>query len=122
MKSLEELKKIKEQAKRNVEMRTNEEGGFRVAVGMGTCGIATGAKLVLNKFVEEIAKQELDNVSVTQVGCMGTCTKEPMVEVRDSDGRVVLYGYIDEEKVLEIIESHLKNNEPVEKYKISNLD
>ncbi len=122
MKSLEELKKIKERTQRNVNMRDNLEGGHRVAVGMGTCGIASGAKPVLNTFVEEVAKQNLGNVLVTQVGCMGNCTKEPMVEVIDSDGRKTVYGDIDVDKALEIVEKHLKNNEIIDEYKISNLD
>ncbi len=122
MKSLEELKKIKERTQRNVNMRDSVDGGHRVAVGMGTCGIASGARPVLNTFVEEVAKQNLDNVLVTQVGCMGNCTKEPMVEVIDSDGRKTIYGEIDEKKALEIVEKHLKNNEIIDMYKISSLD
>ncbi len=121
MKSIEELKKIKEKAKHSVDMR-NSKDGYRVAIGMATCGIASGAKPVLNKFVEEVAKQNLDNIVVTQVGCIGVCTHEPVVEVIDSEGRKVIYGNIDPEKALLIVEKHLKNNEIVEELKISNVE
>ncbi len=122
MKSLEELKKIKEKTLRNVSMRNSSEGSHRIAVGMGTCGIASGAKPVLSAFVEEVAKQNIENVIVTQVGCMGNCTKEPMVEVIDADGRKTVYGNMDKDKVLVVIERHIKNNQVVDEYKISSLD
>ncbi len=121
MKSLEDLKKIKKQASRSIDMRQTKDG-YRVLVGMATCGIASGARPVLNKFLEEVASRELENVTVSQVGCIGQCAYEPIVEVVDSEGRKVIYGNIDEEKVLEILEKHIINNEIVEEFKLSNLN
>ena len=79
MKSLEELKKLREQAQANLELRKQKDG-YRVIVGMATCGIAAGARPVLAKFVEEVASRKLDSVTVTQVGCIGECALEPIVE------------------------------------------
>ncbi len=118
MKSIEELKKIRENAKRSVEMR-NSKDGYRIMVGMATCGIAAGAKPVMAKFVEEVASRNLDNVVVTQVGCIGKCAYEPIVEVNDADGRKTIYAKVTPEMVNEIIESHIINNTIVEKYKLS---
>ena len=81
MKSLEDLKKMREAALKKVEMR---EGGkdYRVVVGMATCGIAAGARPVLNRLVEETAKHDY-NCVITQTGCIGMCVYEPIVEVYD---------------------------------------
>ncbi|MBR0393554.1 MAG: (2Fe-2S) ferredoxin domain-containing protein, partial [Alistipes sp.] len=81
MKSLEELKAIRERALGQVNMRTEQEGNIRVVVGMATCGIAAGARPVLNAFVSELAKRGMNNVQVTQTGCIGMCRLEPIVEV-----------------------------------------
>ncbi len=121
MKTLAELKKIKEEAAKSIDMRQTKDG-YRILVGMATCGIASGARPVLNKFVEEVAKRNLDNVTVAQVGCIGQCTYEPIVEVVDSEGRKVIYGNIDEAKVLEILEKHIINHEAIDEYKLSNLN
>lgn len=119
MKSIEELKKIREEAKQSISMRGSKDG-YRILVGMATCGIASGAKPVMAKFVNEVAKNNLENVVVTQVGCIGQCAHEPIVEVVDVEGRKTVYANIDESKVEEIIESHIKNNVVVDKYKLSN--
>ncbi|HNZ83254.1 MAG TPA: (2Fe-2S) ferredoxin domain-containing protein, partial [Sedimentibacter sp.] len=84
MKSLEELRKLRDEAVKNVEMR-NTGKDVRVVVGMATCGISAGARPVLSTFVEEVAKRNLNNVSVVQTGCIGMCTYEPIVEVYTPD-------------------------------------
>ena len=81
MKSLEELKAIREQMKKQMDVRDQSDSNIRVAVGMATCGIAAGAKPVLAAFLDEIQKRDLHGVTVTQTGCIGVCRLEPVVEV-----------------------------------------
>ena len=121
MKSLEDLKRIREEAARKMQMRDKKEG-YRVVVGMATCGITAGARPVLNTLVEEVAKQKLDNVTVTQVGCMGECALEPIVEVYDPDGNRSTYCKVDPAKAIRILNEHVVGGKVVddlliEKYK-----
>ena len=81
MKSLEELAAIRDRMKNIVNTREAGEDNIRIAVGMATCGIAAGARPVLNAFTEEVARRELSGVTVTQTGCIGICQYEPVVEV-----------------------------------------
>ena len=81
MKSLAELQAIRDKMRKQMDVRESTDDRIRVVVGMATCGIAAGARPVLNAFLEEIAKRELTNVSVTQTGCIGVCRLEPIVEV-----------------------------------------
>ena len=113
MKSLEELKKLREQAQANLELRKQKDG-YRVIVGMATCGIAAGARPVLAKFVEEVANRKLDSVTVTQVGCIGECALEPIVEVIDKNDKRTIYGLVKVEDVNTIIEEHLIGGKVVE--------
>lgn len=113
MKSLEELKKLREQAQASLEIRKQKDG-YRVIVGMATCGIAAGARPVLAKFVEEVAARKLDSVTVTQVGCIGECALEPIVEVIDKDEKRTIYGLVKEQDVNEIIEKHLIGGQVIE--------
>ena len=101
MKSLEDLKKMREAALKKVEMR---EGGkdYRVVVGMATCGIAAGARPVLNRLVEETATKDY-NCVVTQTGCIGMCVYEPIVEVFGKDGEHTTYVHVDPEKAARIL-------------------
>lgn len=117
MKSLEELKKIREKMQNKVILR---EGSAekRIVVGMATCGIAAGARPVLNTFVEEIAKRNLTGtVEVGQTGCIGMCRFEPIVEVFEGDKRVT-YVYVNPEKAKEIVEKHIVGGEPIVEYTI----
>ena len=117
MKSLEELKKLRDEAIKNVEMR-NTGKDVRVVVGMATCGIAAGARPVLGTFVEEISKRNLSNVSVVQTGCIGMCTLEPIVEIYAHDKEKVTYIHVDSEKAKRIVSEHLVNNRVVFEYTI----
>lgn len=81
MKSLAELKAIRDKAKAELNVRKENPNAIRVLVGMATCGIAAGARPVLNAFVDEVAKRNLSDVTVTQTGCIGICQFEPVVEV-----------------------------------------
>ena len=116
MKSLEELKKMRADALRKVEMR---EGGkdYRVVVGMATCGIAAGARPVLNRLVEETAQKDY-NCVVTQTGCIGMCVYEPIVEVYGKDGSHTTYVHVTPDKAAEILEKHIGQGEVVEDYTV----
>ena len=108
MKSLAELKKIREEAASKINLRTAKDG-YRV-VGMATCGITAGARPVLAAFVDQVAAKNLDNVTVTQVGCLGECALEPVVEVFDAQGNRTTYadiigGNVVTEKTLEVIKA-----------------
>ncbi|NMA85163.1 MAG: (2Fe-2S) ferredoxin domain-containing protein [Epulopiscium sp.] len=112
IKSFEELKKIREQVINRVDIREKGdhiESLVEVRVAMATCGIAAGARTVMNTFIDEIAKQGLNNVVVTQTGCMGYCYAEPTVEVRVPDKEPIVFGEVDGEKVEAIIEKYIKN-------------
>lgn len=106
MKSLAELKKIREEAANKINLRTAKDG-YRVAVGMATCGITAGARPVLAAFVEKVAEKGLNNVTVTQVGCLGECALEPVVEVFDAEGNRTTYAEVHVEDVEKIINEHL---------------
>ncbi|MBQ1452827.1 MAG: (2Fe-2S) ferredoxin domain-containing protein, partial [Ruminococcus sp.] len=92
MKSLAELQAIRDRAKANVALRKENPNAARVLVGMATCGIAAGARPVLNAFTEEIAKRGLqEDIVVTQTGCIGICQYEPVVEVEIPGQEKVTY-------------------------------
>ncbi len=116
MKSLDDLKKIREAALKKVTMRGKNDG-IRVLVGMATCGISAGARPIMNKFVEEVANQELEHVTVTPVGCIGECTIEPIVEIIQGDERTT-YCKVDSEAVDRIIKEHIIGGNPVQDYVI----
>lgn len=121
MKSLEELKKLREESIKNIEMR-NTDKDIRVVVGMATCGISAGARPVLTTLVEEVAKRNLKNVQVVQTGCIGMCTLEPIVEVYSADKEKVTYVHVDPEKAKRIVSEHLANNNVVVEYTIGSAE
>ena len=119
MKSLAELKAIRDRAKANVALRKENPNAARVLVGMATCGIAAGARPVLNAFTEEIAKRGLqDDIVVTQTGCIGICQYEPVVEVEIPGQDKVTYVKVTPEKVAKIVNDHLVNKNVVTEYTI----
>ena len=89
MKTLAELQAIRDKARMQVGLRSEGGAELRVQVGMATCGIAAGARPVLNAFVEEAAKRGLQNVMITQTGCIGICQFEPVVEVVEHEATVL---------------------------------
>ena len=117
MKSLAELAAIRDKMKDRVAIRDNE-GQVRIVVGMATCGIAAGARPVLNKFSEEIEKRNLTNVTVTQTGCIGMCRLEPIVEVYAPGKEKVTYVKMTEEKVAKVVAEHIVNGNPVAEYTV----
>ncbi len=118
MKSLAELQAIKNRMKDKVVLRDGMEGA-RVVVGMATCGIAAGARPVLNAFVEGVNKEGLEGkVTVTQTGCIGICQYEPVVEVFEPGKEKVTYVKMNPEKAQEVIEKHLKGGHVIGEYTI----
>ena len=120
MKSLAELAAIREKMQNKVIIREGVNA-TRIVVGMATCGIAAGARPVLNAFVEEVNYQNLaDSVTVTQTGCIGICQYEPVVEVFESGKDKVTYIKMTPDKAKEVIEKHIKGGNVVTEYTISN--
>jgi len=120
MKSLAELQAIKERMKNKVILREGT-GEIRVVVGMATCGIAAGARPILNAFVEQINNGDLaDKVTVSQTGCIGLCQLEPIVEVYEAGNKKTTYVKMTPEKVATIVEKHLKGGNVVEEFTVSN--
>lgn len=119
MKSLAELQAIKDKMKDKVLIREGV-GQVRVVVGMATCGIAAGARPVLNAFVEAVNEGKLaDKVTVSQTGCIGICQFEPVVEVFEGDKKTT-YVKMTAEKAKEVVEKHLKGGNAVAEYTIAN--
>ena len=118
MKSLEELKAIREKMQKQMDVRENNEDNIRVVVGMATCGIAAGARPVLAAFLEEVAKRELKNVTVTQTGCIGVCRLEPIAEVYVPGEEKVTYVKLKPEMEPRIVTEHLVNHNVVTEYTI----
>ena len=119
MKSLAELQAIRDRAKANVALRKENPNAARVLVGMATCGIAAGARPVLNAFTEEIAKRGLqEDIVVTQTGCIGICQYEPVVEVYTGEDEKFTYVKMTADKAKRVFEEHIKGGKPVEEYLI----
>ncbi|MBR6786171.1 MAG: (2Fe-2S) ferredoxin domain-containing protein [Clostridia bacterium] len=120
MKSLAELAAIRDKMKDKVVLREGS-GDIRVVVGMATCGIAAGARPVLNAFVEGVSNAGLtDKVMVSQTGCIGVCQFEPVVEIFEAGKEKVTYVKMTPEKAAEVIEKHLKGGAPISEYTITN--
>jgi NADP-reducing hydrogenase subunit HndB len=119
MKSLEELMAIKAKMADKVAVRQTDGNEIRVVVGMATCGIAAGARPVLNAFVEGVTAAGLaETVTVTQTGCIGICQYEPVVEIYQKDAEKVTYVKMTAEKAQEVIEKHIKGGAVVSEYTI----
>lgn len=119
MKSLEELKQIREKMQKTLATRDMADSNdIRVVVGMATCGIAAGARETMNTFTEEVTKRNLQNVKVVQTGCIGMCKLEPIVEIVSPDGKKVTYVHVTHDKVAKIVADHLVNGNVVKEYVI----
>ena len=118
MKSLDELKKIKERMQQNATVREDSENTAKIVIGMATCGIAAGARPVLSAISAELAKRHLENVTVSQTGCIGMCTYEPIVDVYLPNQDKVTYVKVSPEKVAKIINDHIVNGKPVPEFTV----
>jgi NADP-reducing hydrogenase subunit HndB len=116
--SVDDLKKAREKAQKEIE--TRQETGTRIFVGMGTCGIAAGAKDVMDAILAELKKWDIE-AEVTGVGCIGMCVKEPLVDIQRGNGPRVTYGGITPEKVPQLIEEHLVRNNIIKDWVVGKL-
>ncbi len=121
MKSLKELEAIRDRMRQTVNTRESDSNTIRVVVGMATCGISAGARPVLNAIVEELARENVAGVQVTQTGCIGICQYEPVVEVYEPGKEKVTYVKMTPEKAIRMVRQHLIKGEPVEDYIIGSL-
>lgn len=119
IKSAEELNAFKEKVKDKFAVKEN---GIKIVVGMATCGIAAGAKPVLEILSEEVKSKKLENIAVAQAGCIGLCQYEPIVEVYESGKEKVTYVKVDPEKAAEILNSHIIGGKIVSGYTINSAD
>jgi NADP-reducing hydrogenase subunit HndB len=115
--NLDELKKIREKAQKDVELR-QKQARVRIVVGMGTSGIAAGARDVLKTFIEEIGRRNLADVIVTQTGEKGLASQEPLVEVYEEAKPLVVYGNMSAEKAKRVVVEHVVNGNPVSEFAI----
>lgn len=120
MKSLEELKKIRDEVKEKIHIR-DTKGKARILVGMATCGISAGARQVLLALVEEVNKRGIKDVIVSQTGCIGVCRLEPIVEVYTSGNDKVTYVEMNEEKARRVVLEHIINGNVVKEYTIGSI-
>ncbi|NLT93984.1 MAG: (2Fe-2S) ferredoxin domain-containing protein [Clostridia bacterium] len=118
MKSLDELKAIRDKAKAELSIR-DKDYLAKIEVAMSTCGITAGAREVLNTILDEIKVRNLQNVHVSQVGCPGLCFYEPLVTVIKPDQTKYVYGKVTPERVRKIISSHVINDQPVKEWLIN---
>ncbi len=120
MKTLAELAQIREKMKDKVGIREGVNG-IRIVVGMATCGIAAGARPVLNTLVEEVSKEDLSSkATVTQTGCIGICQYEPVVEVFEAGKEKVTYVKVTADMAKRIVAEHIKGGKIVTEYTIGN--
>ena len=120
MKSLAELAAIRDKMKNKVAIR-DSEAGTRIVVGMATCGIAAGARPVLNAFVEGVSEAGLgDHVIVTQTGCIGICQYEPVVEIYEAGKDKVTYVKMDVDKAKKVFAEHIQGGKIVTEYTMDN--
>lgn len=118
--TLDDLRKLRSQVQSDLKRRDSEGKTIQVIVGMGTCGIASGAKLILDKFITLLNEKGIaENAIIRQTGCMGHCENEPTVEIIMPDMPKVFYGNVKENTVERIVEDHIINKKPVEDFIIA---
>lgn len=121
IKSIEDLEKIRKQVKGTIDLRVDNDAKTRVVVGLGTCGIAAGARQVMLAILDEIQKRNVENVIVTETGCIGLCKFEPLVDVIKPGQPKVTYVNVDPEKAREIVVKHIINNQVIEDMIVPNI-
>ena len=119
LKSIEELKKIREEAKKDLMSRVTT--GTRIIIGMGTCGIAAGAREVMQAVLRELDTRKIE-AHVETVGCVGMCAKEPLVDIEQAGKARVRYGNITQEKVPHLIEEHLVRGQVISDWAVSRME
>lgn len=119
LKSLDDLKRVRDEAQQA--LKTRLDTGTTIIVGMGTCGIAAGARDTMHAILAELAARNID-AHVTTVGCIGQCVKEPLVDIEQAGHGRVTYGNVRPEMVARLIEEHLINNRPVDEWVVGRLE
>jgi NADP-reducing hydrogenase subunit HndB len=117
VKSIEDLKRVKEKALEKRKAQATS-GQAQIIVGMGTCGIAAGARETMKAILEIIEKEALSNIIVTQTGCIGLCEWEPIVEVKMGQEPKVTYGKVSPEKAKEIMREHIMGSKIITEHLI----
>jgi NADP-reducing hydrogenase subunit HndB len=118
LKTLEDLKRLREQAQGDLKVRL--ETGTKIIVGMGTCGIAAGARDTMHAILDELAARQID-AHVTTVGCIGQCVKEPLVDIEQAGLPRITYANIRPDMVPQLIEAHLIKGEPVTEWVVGRM-
>ena len=118
LKTIEDLKKLREEAQKEIKVRL--ETGTTITVGMGTCGIAAGARETMHSILEELRKRKIE-AHVTTVGCIGMCVKEPLVDIEQAGKPRITYGNIMADMVPRLIEEHLINGRIVTEWVVGRL-
>lgn len=117
MKSLQELRAIRDKMRSSVMTREGTEGKTKILVGMGTCGISAGRREVLKAFTDEIYARDIHDAVVSQTGCIGICRYEPVAEVVEGNKKTT-YVKLDAEKVKRIVVEHIIGKNPVVEFTI----
>ena len=120
MKSLADLHALRDKLKQDLKLRRN--AGTKIIVGMGTCGIAAGAREVMSAILEELATRRLHDVQVQQTGCIGMCEKEVLVDVLRPGEPRITYGKVKPEDVRKIIADHVVNGNIVEELVVGKIE
>lgn len=115
IKSLEELKRVREEALAKKQMKA-APGSVQVIVAMGTCGIAAGARDTMKSVLNYIEAQHLSGVTVTQTGCMGMCEQEPIVQVIFGEQAKVTYGKVNADVAAQIMKQHVQGGTPLKEH------
>jgi NADP-reducing hydrogenase subunit HndB len=118
LKNLEELQNLRQQLQSDIKTRT--ETNTTITVGMGTCGIAAGAREVMRVILDELAARGIE-AHVTTVGCIGMCSKEPLVDVQQGNESRITYGNVTAAMVPRLIEEHLVNGRVVDEWVVGRL-
>jgi NADP-reducing hydrogenase subunit HndB len=118
IKSLDELRRLRDQVQEEISTRT--ETGTTITVGMGTCGIAAGARETMHAILEELHKLDI-NAHVATVGCIGMCSFEPLVDIEQAGQPRITYGNVTADKVPQLLQEHLKNGRVVQEWVIARL-
>ena len=114
----QDLKALRDQTRQELDLRAGPKD-ILITVHMGTCGIAAGARDILQLLTAELSQADVQNVTLSRSGCLGLCDQEPMLTLTDKAGRKFVYGGLDKNKVHEIVREHVLNGNPVAHYLVS---
>ena len=115
---IEDLEKISQRVRKTTLLREGA-GRAKIIVHMGTCGIAAGAREIMNTLLDEFAKENIEDVILTSSGCAGLCSKEPMATVEVKDEAPVKYVDLTPEKIRRILKDHVIGGKTVNEYALA---